>query len=197
MKLIIFGCGGHARSVADIFLSNEPDSEIVFVDDNAKSGEKILGFPVLKEVMVEEPYFIAIGDNSKREEQYKKVKTQGLISVISRSSYIGRNIRIGTGCFIGNGVHLGPEVQIGTNTIVNNHAIVEHEVKIGSHSHIGPNATISGRSEVGDRVFVGVGATVIDGIRICSDVTVGAGSVVVDDITGSGTYVGVPARKIK
>lgn len=33
-------------------------------------------------------------------------------------------------------------------------------------------------------------------VRICEDVTVGAGAVVVGDITESGTYVGVPARKV-
>jgi hypothetical protein len=47
-SLIIFGCGGHARSVADIILYNKPNAQLTFVDENAKMNENILGFNVIR-----------------------------------------------------------------------------------------------------------------------------------------------------
>ncbi len=50
--------------------------------------------------------------------------------------------------------------------------------------------------KVGNGTWIGAGAVVSNNVSICGEVTVGAGAVVVKDITESGTYVGVPARKI-
>ena len=40
-KINIIGCGGHARSVADVILGRYPDIEIVFWDVNAGKDEMI------------------------------------------------------------------------------------------------------------------------------------------------------------
>ena len=67
---------------------------------------------------------------------------------------------------------------------------------VGDHSHIAPHATICGRSRIGNNVFCGASSTVIDKINICDDVVIGAGAVVINDIIESGTYIGVPAKRI-
>ena len=43
---------------------------------------------------------------------------------------------------------------------------------------------------------IGVGACVKNNINIAPNCTIGAGAVVVKDISESGTYIGVPARKM-
>ena len=197
-RIIIFGCGGHSRSVVDVLLASTPGVELVFVDESAKDGELLYGFPVLKDYPIDnEPFFLAIGDNLAREQQMAKVANTGrLISVISPSAHLGRSSTVAAGCFVANFCHIGPEARIGTNTILNTAAIIEHEVQIGAYCHIGPNATVSGRCQLGDHVFVGVGATVKDYVSICSKVVIGAGATVVDDITEPGTYIGTPARRL-
>ena len=45
-------------------------------------------------------------------------------------------------------------------------------------------------------MFLGAGAVIADKIIVCSNSVIGAGAVVVSDITTSGTYVGVPAKRI-
>ena len=196
--LIIYGCGGHARSVIDILLSGDRKFAIKIVDENALENEMIYGFPILKECStLKVPYFIAIGNNYSRAKVAVDKDISFLVSVISNLSYIGRRASISQGVFVGNYVHIGPESFIGANTIINNGAIVDHEVEIGSYCHIGPNATVSGRSKVGDFVFLGVGATIIDSVAVCSGVTIGAGAIVTKNIDSPGTYVGCPARKIK
>lgn len=196
---IFYGCGGHCRSVVDVLLSNDPDAELVFIDGKAEPGEKLFGFPVIKNAGPEnaDGIFLTIGSNKARHDKFEIIDKNNLITIISKFSYVSRSAEIGKGCFVGNFAHIGPQVSIGANTIINTGSVVEHEVKIGSHCHIGPNSVISGRTVIGDMVFIGVGATVIDKIHICSDVMVGGGAAVVKDISEPGTYAGVPARKIR
>lgn len=194
--VIFFGCGGHARSAADLILSYKK-TKILFVDENARENEKILGCDVVRSYPLRgEDYFVAIGDNVKRKALFESLEGGKCISILSPRAYFGKESKIAKGCFIGNFCHIGPEVRIDDNTIINHGAVIEHEVQIGKHCHIGPNATISGRCTIGDLVFIGVGATIKDSISICSAVIVGAGATVVKDIVEPGTYVGTPARKL-
>lgn len=196
--LYIFGCGGHARSVADIHISNEPKSTIAFIDKGAKENEKIVGFIVNKEYIpsITDKLFLGIGDNHLRYEKGEELKNHIFVSIISSRAHIGTGAVINPGCFIGNYCHIGPDATIGKNSIINNGAIVEHEVIIGEYCHLAPNVTVSGRTTLGDLVFVGVGATIINNISICSNVIIGAGATVTKNITEPGTYVGTPAKKI-
>ncbi|MGZ8881812.1 MAG: NeuD/PglB/VioB family sugar acetyltransferase [Methylosarcina sp.] len=195
--LLIYGCGGHARSVIDVLVHDKPDISLCIIDDQAQENEIIAGFPVFREEKHANRFFLAIGDNYKRAEALRTKPSQNLISIISGKSHIGKHSEISRGVFIGNFVHVGPEAVIGMNSIINNGAIVEHEVQVGAHCHVGPNASISGRCKIDDFVFIGVGATVIDSISICSNVVIGGGSVVVQNITEPGTYAGCPAKRIK
>lgn len=195
--LTIYGCGGHARSVIDVLVQDCPAVSMCLIDEQAEENEYVAGFPVFREKMHSNRFFLAIGDNYKRAEALKTKFDQNLISIISSKAHIGRGAEISKGNFIGNFAHIGPDAVIGLNSIINTGAIVEHEVQIGAHCHVGPNATISGRCRIDEFVFIGVGATVIDSISICSDVIIGAGSVVVQDIMKSGTYAGCPAKRIR
>lgn len=196
-EIVIFGCGGHSRSVVDVLLSYQPNSSLLFVDEGAKADEFLYGFSVVRTSdLKENPYFFGIGNNEKRQKKFEEIGPSRLISIISPKAVIGWKAQLQTGCFVGNFAHIGPEVLVGENTILNNSCVVEHEVMIGKHCHIGPRAVISGRCKIGDRVFVGVGAVIKDFITICSDVVIGAGAVVVKNISEPGTYVGCPAKKL-
>lgn len=205
-KLIIIGCGGHARSVADTVLMNDSGVEITFYDVNARENEKIFadGYNVYplneKTKFINENIFIAIGDNSERKiyvERYLKGTNTQAISIISSNSYVSKFADIETGCFIGEKAHIGPEASVGSYSIINTNAVIEHEVKIGSFCHISVNSTVCGRCSIGDKVFIGAGAVVKDYISICNDVIVGAGAVVCKNIDEPGIYVGCPASKLK
>ncbi len=197
-ELIIFGCGGHSRSITDVILLNEPDTLLVYVDDNARENETLYGFEVVKSFpLADHPCFVAIGENTKRMAKMIELAKENIISIISAKAQIGYSAKIGRGCFVGNFCHVGPEALIGEGSILNTASVIEHEVHVGDYCHIGPNATISGRCKIGNLVFVGVGATIKDYVSVCSDVIIGAGATVVKDITESGVYVGCPAKKIK
>ena len=54
-----------------------------------------------------------------------------------------------------------------------------------------------GESTIGKGCYFGLRCTVINRIKITEDCIIGAGTVVVKNIGEKGTYVGVPARKVK
>jgi len=199
-SIILIGAGAHAKSVSDTLLELNPSVKITFVDSNTVGGVKLYGFNVEKSIpdgMEKTPMMVAIGDNTIRRKIFDRIDNHPIANVISGRAYISKRSKLGNGIFIGNFCHIGTEAEIGDNVIINNGAIVEHEVKIGQHSHICPGVTLAGRVTIGEKVFMGVGSNVINNVSICSNVIVGAGSTVVDHITEPGTYVGVPARKIK
>lgn len=201
IKLIIYGCGGHARSVLDAALEWYKKDEIILVDDNAQIDEKILGCRVKREYSNKDNarFIAAVGDNLKRMQFYDSrcIAGDSPVTIISRTSIIGVDSNIEKGTFVAKRVYIGPEAQIGKNTIINTGSIIEHETIIGSHTHIAPGVTICGRCKIGNRVFIGAGAIVKDYIKICDNVIVGAGAVVIQDIIEQGTYVGIPAKRIK
>lgn len=192
--LYILGCGGHARSVAEVALYNDKNIKIVFVDDNARENETIFGFPVINELPPQaKNIFAAVGDNTLR----KKISGKHqLITIVSKSAVIGINAMFGKGVFVGHKAYIGPEAVIGNGTIVNTGAIVEHETKIGEFCHIAPNAVVCGRTVIGDNIFIGAGSTVVDSVNICANCCVGAGSVVIASLHEQGTYAGTPVHLI-
>ena len=199
-SIILIGAGAHARSVSDALLEINPSIKITYLDSNSKGGEKLYGFKVVNSLpdgLEKTPILVAIGDNTIRRKIFNKIDNHPIANVISPKAYLSNRSKLASGIFIGNFCHIGTEAEIGDNTIINNGAIIEHEVKIGKHCHICPGVKVAGRVTIGDRVFMGVGSNVINNVSICSNVIVGAGSTVVDHITEPGTYVGVPARKIK
>ena len=198
-RVILVGCGGHARSVADVLLHNAPEAEVLFWDENVTPGELVLGYPALKDVepLEGDMYVLAIGDNGLRRERFLALPPEQLMAVISDLSHIGLNAEIGCGCFVAHSASIGPEAQIGDNTIINTAAVVEHEVVVGAHCHVAPGTVVCGRTTIGDEVFLGVGSRVLDGIHVCDNVTVGAGGVVCGDIDAPGTYVGCPAKRLE
>jgi UDP-N-acetylbacillosamine N-acetyltransferase len=199
--LIVLGFGGHARSVAAVALANGVGA-LVFVDDNAKSGEAFEGFPATSNFdgvfPSEWACMPAAGDNCLRREQIARARHLGwpLAKVIAKDATVDVGAKIGPGSFVGHHAHIGPSADIGEGCIVNTGAIVEHESLVGDFSHVSVNAVVAGRSRLGRLVFLGASATVIDGVSVADDVVIGAGAVVVDSISSPGIYVGCPAKQI-
>jgi sugar O-acyltransferase (sialic acid O-acetyltransferase NeuD family) len=194
-ELVILGCGGHARSAADIALSSGIES-LIFVDVAARTGELILGYPVLAQIPARcshWPLFPGSGQASVRQALLAAQQGNRFHTLRAPSAHIGPAVEIGVAAFIGHFCHLGPRSRLGASVIVNTGAIVEHDCSIGDYAHISVNAALAGGVRIGQRVMVGAGATVIDGVSVCDDAMIGAGATVVADITTPGLYVGTPA----
>ena len=95
------------------------------------------------------------------------------------------------------GAVINPDTKVGKGVIVNTSCSIDHDCLIGDYAHIAVGAHLCGSVRVGNNAWVGSGATIINNIEICSESFIGAGAVVVKNLLDAGTYVGVPARRIK
>ena len=154
-RLIIFGCGGHARSIISAVRRKEKKTEIILVDANAVPNEKIMGCEVVKDYQLkeDEKIIVAIGNNKRRKEKCEEICNKNCYTnVISKTAVIGIEVKMGDGIFIGEAAYVGPEVVVGNNTIINTGSIVEHETRIGAYVHIATNATVCGKCRIGNGV---------------------------------------------
>ena len=200
-SLVVFGAGGQGRVVVDAALLMHRWSRIVVSDrklpDNQSELLTGIGLLTVPAAQALDPsVHVAIGNNQFRQREAGAWGHERLVSVVHPAAVISVFSNIGAGCFVAAGAVIGPSAQLGIGVIVNHGAVVDHDVEIGSFSHIAPNASLGGHVKLGQRVLVGSGAVVLPSIVIGDDVTVGAGSVVTAHLLESGSYAGIPARKI-
>lgn len=200
VPLIVFGAGGHGRVVAEAaMLSHRWDS--IHASDRMPSAQSELlpGIQLLgvdAAMALDPEIHIAIGDNHAREKEAGAWGYERLVSVIHPVASVSQFSSIAAGCFVAASAVVGPMAVVGMGVIVNHGAVVDHDVEVGAFSHIAPNTSLGGYAKIGQRVLIGTGAVVLPYIVIGDDVTVGAGAVVNTHLLESGTYAGVPARKI-
>lgn len=202
-SVIIIGASGHGKVIADIVLKSG-DKVAGFLDDDTTLPKEIAGFPLIGVVSDFTKYkdcsfIIGIGNGSIRKRIAELLEGQvSFYTAIHPAAVISSvDVNIGEGSAIMAGAVINAGTVIGEHSIINTSAVVEHDNKIGSFTHVSVGAKLGGTVTVGDLSWIGIGATVSNNISIADEVMTGAGAVIVKDISESGTYVGVPVRKIK
>lgn len=204
MKTIsIIGAGSHSRSSINLIKDNFRGYNFNIYDDSfdIKKEEFIHEIKVIdtvENIDKNNSIFLSIGNNEIRACYFNKFNDKIIKENLShKNTLIEKYINIGVSNQIFANVYINSYVSIGNNNIINTSAILEHEVIVGNNNHIAVGAKLCGRVIIGHNCIIGAGAIIIDKITICDNVVIGAGSVVTKNITERGTYVGVPARKIK
>ena len=207
--IVVIGGGGHAKVIVSL-LKKRGDYRVVGYTDRENRGA-VLGIPwiggdeVLGELIRQDPSCSAVigvgtvgrGDIRKKLKARLEALGFALPALVSSDAVVSEAVYIDKATVVFNGAVINSGTTIGECAILNTQSTVDHDCVIGSYVHIAPGATLSGQVKLGDEVFVGAGATVIHGISICPNCVIGAGAVVIEDCMTPGTYVGVPARKIK
>jgi sugar O-acyltransferase (sialic acid O-acetyltransferase NeuD family) len=196
-NLVIIGAGGHGRVAKDIAQKNGY-KKVIFLDDgeNAVCDGKVSEFVnYLKDAQ----FFVAIGNANVREKITEEIASNGgqIATLIHPNAILCDDAVIGEGTLVAAGAVINPNVKIGKGVIINTLSSVDHDSTVGDYTHVAVGAHLCGTVNVGKSVFVGAGAVVINNKNVCDNTTIGAAAAVVKDITVSGTYVGVPARRIK
>lgn len=198
-KVIVIGCGGHGKVVADI-IKKSGDTFGGYLDDQyttLSQNDMVLGKISDIEVYKDSAKFIvAIGSNEIRKKIMEKY-TVRWYTAIHPSAVLSDDIIVGDGSVIVANAVVNSGSKIGRGVILNTAATVDHDNVIGDYVHLSPGVHTSGNVQVGECTWIGVGASVINNISVCGDCIIGAGAVVVRDIAISGTYLGVPAKSKK
>jgi sugar O-acyltransferase (sialic acid O-acetyltransferase NeuD family) len=117
---------------------------------------------------------------------------------VHHSAYNFNNAaKIGQGTFIAPLCVLITNIEIGNHCHLNVGTVLGHDCKVGDFFTSAPNVNLSGNSTIGNVVYIGTQAVVKQKISICDNVVIGMCAGVTKDITNPGTYIGVPAKKIK
>ncbi len=204
MKLTIIGASGQGKVVADVAEKNGYD-DIEFLDDIKFGNPSFLPFcnkwPIASNTQkissVHNDIFIAIGNSNARKLFMERYEDKHFPVLIHPDAVIADNVIIGIGSVIMAGAVINPSAKIGRGCIINTSSSVDHDCVVGDYTHIAVGSHVAGTVIIGSCTWIGAGATVSNNISICDDCMIGAGAVIVRDIKESGTYVGVPARKIK
>lgn len=201
--VIIIGASGHGKVIADI-IKKSKDEIIGFLDDDPDIGKEFMGFPVLgailnyKKYIDKAEFIIAIGNAYVRKRISERLIEVKWYTAIHPTAVISEfDVTIGEGTVIMANAVINAGAKIGKHCIVNSSSVVEHDNFIENYSHISVGAKLAGTVFVGELSWIGIGACVCNDVKICQNCMVGAGAVVINDIEESGTYVGVPVKKIK
>jgi len=197
--LVIYGGGGHAKSLIDLIRAAGRYTIAAILDDGIPAGTRILDLtvsgggellPVLRRKGIYQAVNAVggIGSITPRLAVYSRLRDAGFtcVTVIHPRAYIEPNAIISDGCQVFFNAYIGSDVRVGFGTIINTGAIISHDCTLGEYTNISPGAILAGAVLVGDRALIGMGATVNLGVRIGAGARVGNSAVVKKDVPENG-----------
>ncbi len=204
--IILIGGGGHCKAVIEAAESSGREIKGI-LDLPATIGSTCLGYPVIgsdddiPQYANDHEFIVTLGfiDNpALRYKLHQLVdKARGkFTTIIASTAHISRFATIEQGTVVLHEATVNAGAHIGRGCIINTQANIEHDVRIADYCHISTGAMVNGDCKIGERSFIGSGSVICNGVMICPDCIIGAGSVITKDIMESGTYAGVPVKRI-
>lgn len=200
--LVIIGASGHGRVIADI-AKKLGYTNIVFLDDNPETtmcgAYRVVGNSAQATAYPDADFFVGIGNNQVRRRIQSALQAAGLqvATLIHPAAVVADSATVGAGTVVVAGAVVNPNARVGEGCIINTCASVDHDCQVGDYVHISAGVHVAGTVAIGDNTWLGIGAVVSNNLTITENCMIGAGAAVVKNITEPGTYIGVPARKIK
>lgn len=202
-RLLIFGCSGHGKVVWDVAKKGKRYDKICFLDDNPQ-GKGLMGAPLVggrdfSDFQSMDELIVAIGNCHIRAKVQEYFSNKGIkiATLVHPNSTIGTHVKLGNGTVVMAGAVINSETQIGEGCIINTSSSVDHDCVLEPFCHVAVGAHVAGGVHLGSFSWIGAGAVVSNHITVCNNSLIGAGAVVVRDIEESGTYAGVPAKRLQ
>ncbi|MBC8506188.1 MAG: NeuD/PglB/VioB family sugar acetyltransferase [Anaerolineales bacterium] len=199
MAIIIYGGGGHGKSLLDLVRSLGTYSVVGFLDDSVPAGEEIQGVPLLGTGELLSELYVkgvrqainavgGIGNVAVRVKVFNRIADAGFTcpAVVHPTAVIEPNAVLSPGVQVFPFAYVGSDVQVGFGSIVNTGAIVSHDCVLGDFVNISPGAILAGEVKVGDGALVGMGVTVNLQAEIGAGARVGNGATVKSDVPPNG-----------
>lgn len=203
--LCIIGAGGFGREVYSLFrtslLGTGNYAEIVFAEEDAfYQSRDVQGAAVhVLSYAARQPwaFVVAIGAPDVRSRIVQEFPDLCYVSITHPTALIGDAVELGAGSIVCAYTVLTSNIRVGRHAHLNLNTTIGHDTIAGDFLTTAPAAHISGHCRLGDNVYLGSGAILRQCIEVSSGAKVGAGAVVLHNINEAGTYVGVPARRVR
>lgn len=207
-KVAFIGSGEMARHVGHYMVEDKQFEVVGYYDDFTPVGTIVNNYPILGKLDdVEKQYkqgvfdelSIAVGFTRM---QYRKEVFERFENKIPFATFIHSSCIVDSTAKIGKGVVVFPFCILYLDAVVEDNVFIQirsyvTDSIVKKHTMISGTVSIAGRVEIGECCNIGISTTVSNDVKVCNYVRTGAGCIVNKDITEPGTYVGVPARKIK
>ena len=202
-RIIVYGAGGHAKTV--ISLLRLLDWDIVgIIDDGVAtgtivSGVNVLGtsslLPELRGQGIENVVNAVggIGNYNIRWNIFKHLQELDFHfpTLIHPSAFVEDTVNLSDGIQVLAQSYISSESTVAFGTLINAGVIISHDGRIGKCANLSPGALLAGMVTVNDFVQIGMGATVNLGVCIGSGARVGNSAVVKGDVPENGrVYAG-------
>lgn len=193
--IIVYGGGGHGKSLIDLIRSLGTYQIKGIVDDGLKPSDTVMGLPVLGGGDVLDDLYSqgirlavnavgGIGNLKIRRDVFKRLAQARFVcpAVVHPSAVVEPSATLSPGVQVFPQAYVGSECQIGLGTIVNTGSIVSHDCVLGDFVNISPGAILAGMVQVGDGALVGMGATINLEVKIGTQARIGNGATVKTDL---------------
>jgi len=193
--LVIFGGGGHGKTVIDLVRAMGTYRIVGVFDDSLPEGSDVLGVPVLggeKDLTEWHNRGIQLAVNAVGGiGNYRvRVKIFDLLShagfrfpvLVHPSAVVERSAILETGVQVLAQSYVGSAARVGFGTVLNAGAIVSHDCVLGQVVNLSPGATLAGNVRVENHAQIGMRATVNMQITIGEGALLGNGCTVKADV---------------
>ena len=186
-RVLLIGCGGHARSLIELIESTADWQIHGLVGLPREVGSHVLGYPVigcdsdLPLLQAEcKAAVVAIGqlpDPGPRQMVVASLEEFGFQFpvLVSPHAVVSRHAHLGSGSTVGHGAIVNAGAFVGDHCILNSLSLIEHDVHIGDHCHVSTGALINGGVHLGFGSFIGSGAILREGLDLPPLTVIGAG----------------------
>ncbi len=209
--LIIFGGGGHGKTVIDLLRAAGNYRIVGVIDDQLPAGSEVIGVPVLGGTQELKDWYNrgirlaanavgGIGNAAVRVKIFDILAKNGFVcpTLIHPAAVVERSAVLEAGVQVFAHAYVGSAARVGFGTVVNTGAIVHHDCVIGRVVNLSPGATLAGNVHVGDHAQIGMCATVNLQVSIGEGAQLGNGCTVKADVpAGERVWAGAiwPYRK--
>jgi sugar O-acyltransferase (sialic acid O-acetyltransferase NeuD family) len=213
-KLIILGGKGNGTvvlaCVLDMIKNHNSSFEIVgFVNNQYKDVKKIEEYPVLGDVQhldelckIHKAYFLPAITSIKTmdlmfdyfENKYIHLKKH-LLSIVHPDNFIGNDVKIGKGVFIGPQSYIGQNSTIGNFCFIHSQCYIARDCSIEDFSYLAPKVYLGAEVKIEKLVYLGINALIKERLSINAHSIIGMGSIIVKDVEQKAVYYGEKSKK--
>jgi len=197
--ILIYGAGGHGKSVLELIRAEGRFDSLGFVDDGITPGIRVmdgivLGGEEVLAVLHERGLRHAanavggIGDVGSRVAVFERLAQAGLDcpALVHPSAVVEGSARLADGVQVFAQAYVGSQAEIGFGAIINTAAVISHDCRLGACANVSPGGLLAGGVDLGERVLVGMGATLNLQVRVGAGARIGNSAVVKQDVPAGG-----------
>ena len=179
-KIIIFGTGGHAKTILAEIIRLKKYKVIGYIDEFKPIGTiideqyNLINLGRIKDLnsIADKNTFGVIGvfANYIRKrisnQVYKVSKKFKWEKIVSADAVIQRKVEIGEGTVIIVGSIIKTGTNIGKHCVINTNSSIGHDCNFSNFSSCGPKVAVGGNVFVGNSAFLGIHSTINHNIKI-------------------------------